>query len=288
MRQVRNEVTIAGAACDIDNGMVVDFGQWPTPTAWSASYVNQTFPLAANPFELAPSEEAAGYIEMRNMGNSVWTPGSTFLGTTEPRDGPSSLAHPSWINDHRAATVDHEVAPGDTGRFELTVRAPATLGDYPQYFNLVEEGVAWFSDSGLPRDDLLQVRVTVVEPPSCPADLPSEWGCEGASRLRCGADGRVEREACAGECVEGACDGDAGTERDAGVGVGEGGDGGVADDGGAPDLRSPGSSLKGGCTVAGAGAGAARAHRSAGACLVLLGCAGCALARARRRRRRSA
>ncbi|MGE0786402.1 MAG: glycoside hydrolase domain-containing protein [Sandaracinaceae bacterium] len=226
LRQVQNGVTIGGAACDIDHAVANDFGQWPMPS-WSAAYVNQTFPLAADDFLLAPNEESSGYIELRNTGSEPWEPGHTFLGTTEPRDGPSPLAHPSWINDHRAATVDHTVMPGETGRFELIVRAPAELGDYPQYFNLVEEGVAWFSDSGVPPDDQLQIRVTVVAPSSCPMELSTDWACEGASRIRCGADGTVERVACATSCADGACVGedppDAGPAIDA--------DGGVPSDG---------------------------------------------------------
>ncbi|HMI91915.1 MAG TPA: NBR1-Ig-like domain-containing protein, partial [Polyangiales bacterium] len=142
----------------------------------AAEYVAQTFPLAAQPFELAPEQELAGYIELRNAGTQAWSPGATFLGTTEPRDGTSPLAAADWPSPSRAATVDHAVAPGEAGRFAFSVRAPSTPGEYPQFFNLVQENVAWFGDRGGPPDNQLQVRVTVVpgaepepEPPASDA-----------------------------------------------------------------------------------------------------------------------
>ena len=168
-----------------------------------AEYVNQTFPLASRPFELAPGETAAGHIELRNTGSETWRPGETFLGTTEPRDGDSPLAASDWPSARRAAAVDRVVPPGETGRFAFTVRAPSAPGEYPQFFNLVQEGVSWFADDGGPPDAQLQVRVTVVAP-SCPADIGGSWQCEGAARVRC-LDGTVEREDCEESCVDGAC-----------------------------------------------------------------------------------
>jgi hypothetical protein len=125
-------------------------------------YVSQSFPLARDPFALTAGETAAGYIELRNEGSEPWTPGATFLGTTEPRDVASPLAAPDWVSPNRPATVDRVVAPGEVGRFAFSVRAPDAPGDYPQFFSLVQEGVAWFSDPGQggPPDDQLQVRVT--------------------------------------------------------------------------------------------------------------------------------
>jgi hypothetical protein len=145
---------------------------WNASIDFGAEYVEQTFPLARDPFELAPGEEVSGYIDLRNTGDETWEPGFTFLGTTEPRDVASPLAGPDWINDHRAATVDAPVPPGEVGRFAFTIRAPDTPGDYPQFFNLVEEGVTWFSDQGGPADALLQIRVTVLDVP--PVDPPTD------------------------------------------------------------------------------------------------------------------
>jgi hypothetical protein len=148
--------------------MGADF--WETRPAFRAVFVSQSFPLASAPFELRPLEEVAGDLRLRNEGTRTWVPGEVLLGTTEPRDGPSALAGPDWISPSRAATVEAETPPGAVGRFAFTVRAPRTPGDYPQFFNLVREGEAWFSDSGGPPDRQLQIRVTVLDAPPVEPD----------------------------------------------------------------------------------------------------------------------
>ncbi|MBZ0119541.1 MAG: putative metal-binding motif-containing protein, partial [Sandaracinaceae bacterium] len=85
--------------------------------------------------------------------------------------------------------------------------APEATGEHSQYFNLVREGVAWFSDSGGPPDRWIQLRVE-SQPrttPSCPAGIGAEWTCEGDNRARCEA-GIVTREPCALGCVAGLCE----------------------------------------------------------------------------------
>ncbi|MBX3249223.1 MAG: hypothetical protein KF901_18745 [Myxococcales bacterium] len=188
--------------------MGADFWNVGPGAGFAAAYVSQSFPLARDPFELMPGEERAGFIEMRNAGTETWRPGEVFLGTTEPRDVASPLAGPDWVSSSRAATVDQVVAPGGTGRFAFTVRAPAAAGDYAQFFNLVREGVTWFS---MPGDAQLQVRVTVLAA-SCPAGIGAPWACEGDDRHRC-VDGRIEREACPQTCADGECV-DGPTDRD--------------------------------------------------------------------------
>lgn len=187
---------------NVYNEMGADF--WSVTHDYAAAYASQSFPLASMPFELYPGQELAGYIEMRNTGTATWRPSETNLGTTEPRDVASPIAGPDWLSPSRAATIDRVVAPGETGRFNFTVRAPDALGDYPQFFNLVEEGVTWFSQQGGPPDNQLQVRVTVVAPPPCPAGTSEAPSCDGSERVVC-TWGAVTRETCEYGCVDGAC-----------------------------------------------------------------------------------
>jgi hypothetical protein len=53
---------------------------------------------------------------------------------------------------------------GESHRFMFTLHAPMTPGVYDEHYGVVQEGVAWFSDSGQggPPDELLEVRVEVV------------------------------------------------------------------------------------------------------------------------------
>jgi hypothetical protein len=67
--------------------------------------------------------------------------------------------------------VKGSVAVGDSYKFTFDLHAPSTPGTYFEYFNLVEEGVAWFSDPGQggPPDDDLEVQIVVVAGPDTPA-----------------------------------------------------------------------------------------------------------------------
>ena len=179
--------------------LVRSYEELEGPPDWRAAFEAQSFPYASQPFVLAPGEEVRGHIDMRNTGASPWRPGEVYLGTTGPRDGASPLAASDWVNTHRAATVDAVTAPGEVGRFAFSVKAPAAGGDYPQFFNLVREGVTWFREPG---DALLQVRVT-TDASRCAAGSES-WSCEGTARVRC-SGGAVERESCPHGCASGAC-----------------------------------------------------------------------------------
>ncbi len=136
----------------------------PVAAAYAATLIAQSFPPASATLTLTPGEEVSGYYELQNIGTETWTPNATDLATTEPRDSPSVLAAADWLLESRPATIDRVVAPGESGRFVFTVRAPLTPGEYVQFFNLVQDGVAWFGDpdQGGPADDQIQLNVTVA------------------------------------------------------------------------------------------------------------------------------
>ena len=186
---------------DNTTGVYAEMGAdfWSSASDYSAAWVSQSFPLAAEPFELAGGDSLAGNIVMRNTGTVTWTPGVTFLAPT-PRDAPSALAAGDWVNPGRAATVSAAVAPGGTATFSFSIQAPDAPGVYDQTFGLVQEGVAWFADRGGPRDDQLEVKLTVTTAaPACAAGTEF-WACDGLDRVRCSA-GVTEREHCDAGCT---------------------------------------------------------------------------------------
>lgn len=151
----------------------------PVPVAqWGAEFVMQTFPVAAaDPIVLRPGEERYGVIELRNSGNQTWD-GNTRLGTTEPRDRSSLFTGPDWLGPNRPAAVTGTIAPGESFAFGFTIRAPDALGEHREFFGVVQEGTAWFSDAGQlgPRDDLLQIRILVVAPDVPPPIVEEDAG----------------------------------------------------------------------------------------------------------------
>jgi hypothetical protein len=220
-------------------------GQGPD---WKATFVSQSFPFASQPFLLHPGETSDGYIEMKNEGKATWKPGEVFLGTTQPRDADSPLAAPGWVSGHRAATIDKEVAPGDTGRFNFTVKAPATLGDFDQFFGLVRESVAWFSDGGQggPPDNQIEIKVTVEAAP-CPAGVGATWVCQGSDRVSCDpATGAVSQETCPSGCQDAP-----GGPQCAPGGAGGSGAGGAGQGGSSQGGSSQGGTSQGGSTGSG-------------------------------------
>jgi MYXO-CTERM domain-containing protein len=131
--------------------------------AYAASYVSQSFPLATTTLVMQAGQVIPSYIELKNTGTKAWD-SNTRLGTTQPRDRASAFADATWIAPNRPAGVNGTVAPGGTYKFEFDLAAPDQPGVYDEFFGVVEEGVAWFSDSGQggPADDQIEVKIQVV------------------------------------------------------------------------------------------------------------------------------
>ena len=132
---------------------------------YSATFVSQSFPFASTALTMTEGQTLSGYIELKNSGTKTWD-SSTRLGTTQPRDRKSVFADSSWVAANRPAEVSGSVAPGSSYKFKFNLHAPDKAGTYYEYFGVVQEGVAWFSDSGQggPPDDQLEVQIKVIEP----------------------------------------------------------------------------------------------------------------------------
>ncbi|MBW2458361.1 MAG: hypothetical protein JRI68_27915 [Deltaproteobacteria bacterium] len=115
------------------------------------------------PSTMAPGASGQVQLVLTNEGARSWG-AATLLGTTEPRDRESPFVASDWDADSRVMAMPQAVASGETVTLEFTVVAPAAPGEYTEHFNLVEEGVAWFSDTppgGGPADDEIALAITV-------------------------------------------------------------------------------------------------------------------------------
>ena len=132
---------------------------------YAATYVGQSFPLASTALTMVEGQTIPSYIELKNAGTKTWD-SNTKLGTTQPRDRNSLFADSTWLAPDRPAGVTGTVAPGASYKFKFDLHAPDKPGTYYEYFGVVQESVAWFSDSGQggPADDVLEVQVKVIEP----------------------------------------------------------------------------------------------------------------------------
>jgi hypothetical protein len=130
---------------------------------YGASFVAQSFPFATTTLQMTAGQVLPAYIELKNIGTATWDK-ETRIGTTEPRDRTSAFADGTWIAPNRPAAVSGTVAPGGTYKFTFDLAAPMTPGLYDEHFGVVQESVAWFSDSGQggPPDTDLEVKIQVV------------------------------------------------------------------------------------------------------------------------------
>ena len=135
------------------------------PPSYAAQFVSQSFPLASTTMTMVEGQVVASYIELKNTGTKTWD-SSTHIGTTHPRDRKSAFADSTWLAANRPAAVKGTVPPGSTYKFTFDLTAPSKAGSYDEFFGVVQDGVAWFSDPGQggPPDNDLEVKIAVVAP----------------------------------------------------------------------------------------------------------------------------
>jgi MYXO-CTERM domain-containing protein len=206
--------------------------------AYSASFVSQSWPYASQPaFTVKCGESVAGKIVLKNTGSKAWS-SSTKLGTTMPRDRSSIFAGAGWLAPNRAASSG-AVAPGANGTFSFSFDGPTGAacvpGTYHEFFGVVQEGVAWFSDSGQggPPDNQIEALINLVPGPPAPPPPPPPAMDDGGTPPPSADDGGAPPTT-----------DDGGT---ASAGNPDGGTVGTPGEGGAPQPLPPTSA---GCSVA--------------------------------------
>jgi lysozyme len=154
-----------GVDKDKFNGSLAQLQSIGGPLPYGAQFVGQSFPLASTALTMVEGQTIPSYIELKNVGTKTWD-SNTKIGTTQPRDRKSAFADSTWLAPNRLAAVKGTVAPGGTYKFTFDLHAPSTPGTFTEYFGVVQEGVAWFSDPGQggPPDNDLEVQVKVIAP----------------------------------------------------------------------------------------------------------------------------
>jgi len=104
--------------------------------------------LAQSPFiSLAPGEKDQLWLEVKNTGTKVWNKNGDYpvrLATSRPQDRKSIFLDSNRIEMDKETVKSQEIV-----RFTFTITAPNIPGTYKEYFALVRDGIAWFSDIGI-------------------------------------------------------------------------------------------------------------------------------------------
>jgi len=145
------------------------------------------------PTSLSVGQKRKVTFQLLNRGAIFWKPGEVFLAPSSPRDQASVFCDSAtWKSCTRAVSVASETAPGATGKFVVTLRAPASAGAASACFNLVYKDSFWFSDVGQmgPKDDALCHTINLVaEPAGLDAGEEPQPGEDGGSVVVVGDDG---------------------------------------------------------------------------------------------------
>lgn len=168
MWQYNSNGSIPGISGNVDvdefNGTLEDLKKLAGMSAdWGAKYVSQSFPLAVDPLVMTVNQDIKANMVLKNIGKKAWTQ-NTKLATTKPRDRNSVFVGADWLSPSRLAAAKGTIAPGSDFKFEFTFHAPDKPGTYHEFFGMVEEGVAWFSDPGQggPADDVFEAQIQVI------------------------------------------------------------------------------------------------------------------------------
>jgi lysozyme len=165
---------------------------------WRATVVSLDYPA-----KLAAGTSGMVRLVLKNDGARSWDQ-KTVLGTSKERDRKSPFRAPSWPSDNRAIGIEGSVTSGQTATLQFSIVAPGMPGKYVEHFNLVEEGVAWFSDivpGGGPSDDAIALSIEVTDAqPSTSAGVTGAGGSSADAVGVGGTDG-IPNSHASGSCA---------------------------------------------------------------------------------------
>lgn len=120
--------------------------QWRYFDAWT----NSSKTTRVNMNSVAQGQEVYIELKVKNQSATVWKnsgPNPTRLGaqSADDKSHNSPMCHPgTWLACNRPAAIsESSVEPGEFATFGFTLKAPATNGEYREYFKPLIEGKGW-------------------------------------------------------------------------------------------------------------------------------------------------
>ncbi|HZE70441.1 MAG TPA: hypothetical protein VE135_13065 [Pyrinomonadaceae bacterium] len=110
------------------------------------------------PARMHPGERASLHLLVKNLSSSVWPYAGQADGKYHIRLGNRWLGSNGATTDDGRGSLSYDLRPGDEAEVLIVVTAPRQPGDYTVVFDLVQEQVAWFSQTG---SETLRLKITV-------------------------------------------------------------------------------------------------------------------------------
>jgi hypothetical protein len=97
---------------------------------------------------LKPGKTYVVQVSLTNVGTTPWTiAGPNSFHLAYHWDGPAPLY------EGERTDLPYDVLPGDKVTVQATLKTPATPGTYTLQWDMVQEGIAWFSNQGVPTEN---------------------------------------------------------------------------------------------------------------------------------------
>jgi len=93
-------------------------------------------------------EDASVYLLVTNLGSVTWPYLGERSGKYQIRIGNRWIDDKGNAKDDGRASLPYDLRPGETAEILIGVTAPEMPGEYTLEFDLVQEQVAWFGESG--------------------------------------------------------------------------------------------------------------------------------------------
>lgn len=97
---------------------------------------------------LTPDKVYKVKVSLTNTGTMTWV-----MGGPNPFHLAYHWAGPAPHYEGERTTLPHNVAPGEMVTIDATLKTPATPGTYTLQWDMVHEGITWFSDQRVPTED---------------------------------------------------------------------------------------------------------------------------------------
>jgi len=161
----------------------------PAPQEQAAgTYDYELVTQSPYPATLKPGETTNVWIEVKNTGTATWNDnvrlgtGSIYGNSNQQQDYASEFANSDWLSPNRPAGMSNGtnsvtgIIPGWNIRFQFTIKAPATNGNYKAYFTPVADGISWMNDIGIYWEiNVNDGTIQPVQPIPTPTPAPEEY-----------------------------------------------------------------------------------------------------------------